>query len=64
MKCLNLSKRWKYFAKSPAIVSLEKLFHGVFIDPRDPVRFHTKIRPINSIIPSELKTKKMKGGYT
>ena len=62
MKLFNLRKRWKYFAKSPAIVSSEKILYRVLNDSPDPIRLHPKMKPVKAIITPALNTEKMKGG--
>jgi hypothetical protein len=62
MKSFNFRKRWKYFGKSPAIVSSEKSLSRVFLDTPDPILLHPKMKQAKPMITSELKTKKMKGG--
>jgi hypothetical protein len=42
MKSFNFRKRWKYFNKSPAIVSFEQSIYLVFLDIPDPIRLHPK----------------------
>jgi hypothetical protein len=42
MKSLNFRKRWKYFSKSPAIVSFEQNIYRVFLDTPDPILLHPK----------------------
>ena len=62
MKSFNLRKRWKYLAKSPAIVSSEKSLYRINIDSPDPIRLHPEIKPANAIKIPAIKTEKMKGG--
>jgi len=42
MKSFNFLKRWKYFSKSPAIVSFEQNIYRVFLDTPDPILLHPK----------------------
>jgi hypothetical protein len=62
MKSFNFPKRWKYFVKSPAVVSSEIDLHHVFLDALDPSHLHPEINQDKTIMTSALKTKKMKGG--
>ena len=66
MKSNNFGKKWKYFAKSPAVVSSEISLHRVVPDTLDPSRLHPEIKPAKTMIISAIKTrthlKKMKGG--
>jgi hypothetical protein len=62
MKSINFRKKWKYFGKSPTIVSSEKSLCRVFLDASEPIRLHPKMKQTKAMITSVLKTKKMKGG--
>jgi len=42
MKSFDFRKRWKYFNKSPAIVSFEKSIYRVFLDTPNPILLHPK----------------------
>jgi hypothetical protein len=42
MKSFNFLKRWKYFSKSPAIVSFEQRIYRVCLDTPDPILLHSK----------------------
>jgi hypothetical protein len=64
MKSFNFRKRWKYFGKSPAIVSFEQSIYRVFLDSPDPIRLHPKMKPAKSMITYVLKTETMKGERT
>jgi hypothetical protein len=62
MKSFNFRKRWKYFVKSPAVVSSEISLYRIFLDSLDPNQLHPEINQAKTIMTSALKTKKMKGG--
>ena len=57
MKLLNLSKRWKYFAKSLAIVSSEKFLHGVFVCPPGPTQLEHEMKPARAMTRASIKTR-------
>ena len=57
MKSFNFRKRWKYFGKSPAIVSSEKSLYRVFLDTPDLIRLHPKMKHTKPMIISAIKTR-------
>lgn len=58
MKLFNPRKRWKYFAKSSAIISSEKSLYRVFTDSPHPI----PLQPETKQTHIHIKTEKMKGG--
>ena len=62
MNWFNFRKRWKYLSRSAAIVSLKANIDLAFPDILQPDMTSSKKKQAKVMIPSLLKTEKMKGG--
>ena len=62
MNSFDFRKRWKYFGKSPPIVSLKASIYLAFSDTPQPDITSSKKKQAKVMITSVFKTEEMKGG--